>query len=137
MKQLQDFFTIYKQSAWNKDTESMIALYHDNVVIFDMWNQGYQTGLTEWSNVIKGWLGSLGDEKVNVIFEMIEIHEGNDVGFGSALITYQAISTSNTILRSMKNRVTLGFIKQGDEWKVIHQHTSAPINSNLEGILNF
>jgi ketosteroid isomerase-like protein len=137
MKSPQDYFTIYKQSAWNKDTESMIALYHDNVVIFDMWNQGYQTGLTEWSNVIKDWLGSLGDEKVNVIFEMTEIHEGNDVGFGSALITYQAISTSNTILRSMKNRVTLGFIKQGDEWKVIHQHTSAPINSKLEGILNF
>ncbi|MFD0999731.1 YybH family protein [Ohtaekwangia kribbensis] len=137
MKQLQDFFTIYKQSAWNKDTESMIALYHDNVVIFDMWNQGYQTGLTDWSNAIKGWLGSLGDEKVNVIFEMTEIHEGKDVGFGSALITYQAISISNTIVRSMKNRVTLGFIKQKDEWKVIHQHTSAPINSNLEGILNF
>lgn len=137
MKSPQDYFTIYKQSAWNKDTESMIALYHDNVVIFDMWNQGHQTGLTEWSTVIKDWLGSLGEEKVNVIFEMIEIHEGNDVGFGSALITYQAISTSNTILRSMKNRVTLGFIKQGDEWKVIHQHTSAPINSNLEGILNF
>ena len=137
MKSPQDFFTIYKQSAWDKDTKSMIALYHDNVVIFDMWDQGYQTGLTEWSNVIKTWLGSLGDEKVNVIFEMTEIHESNDAGFGSALITYQAISTSNTILRSMKNRVTLGFIKQEDEWKVVHQHTSAPINSNLEGILNF
>ena len=137
MKSPQDYFTIYKQSAWDKDTKSMIALYHDNVVIFDMWDQGYQTGLTEWSNVIKNWLGSLGDEKVNVIFEMTEIHESNDAGFGSALITYQAISTSNTILRSMKNRVTLGFIKQEDEWKVVHQHTSAPINSNLEGILNF
>lgn len=137
MKSPQDYFTIYKQSAWDKDAESMIALYHDNVVIFDMWNQGYQTGLTEWSNVIKDWLGSLGEEKVNVFFEMTEIHEGSDVGFGSALITYQAISTSNTILRSMKNRVTLGFIKQKDEWKVIHQHTSAPINFNLEGILNF
>jgi ketosteroid isomerase-like protein len=137
MKRPQDFFTIYKQSAWDKDTENMIALYHDNVVIFDMWNQGYQTGVTGWSNVINDWLGSLGNERVNVIFEMIEIHEGNNVGFGSALITYQAISTSNTIVRSMKNRVTLGFTKQKDEWKVMHQHTSAPINSNLEGVLNF
>jgi len=137
MKRPQDFFTIYKQSAWDKDTESMIALYHTDVVIFDMWNQGYQTGLTEWSNVITDWLGSLGDERVNVQFDMIEIHEGNDIGFGSALIIYQAISNNNTIIRSMKNRVTLGFIKQKDDWKVIHQHTSAPINSNLEGILNF
>ncbi|SKC79001.1 YybH family protein [Ohtaekwangia koreensis] len=137
MKRPQDFFTIYKQSAWDKDTESMIGLYDDNIVIFDMWNQGYQTGLKEWSVVIKDWLGSLGDEKLNVIFEMIEIHESNDVGFGSALITYQAISISNAIVRSMKNRVTLGFIKQKDEWKVVHQHTSAPINSELKAILNF
>jgi ketosteroid isomerase-like protein len=137
MKRPQDFFTIYKQSAWDKDTESMIALYHDNVVIFDMWALGYQTGMAEWSKVINNWLGLLGDEMVNVIFDMIEIHEGTDVGFGSALITYQAISTNNTIVRSMKNRVTLGFVKQKGVWKVIHQHTSAPINSNLEAILNF
>ena len=137
MKKIQDYFTIYKLSAWEKDTESMIGLYDDNVVIFDMWKQGYQTGLTEWSIVIKDWLDSLGQENVNVIFEMIEIHEGQNVGFGSALITFQAISIGNTIIRSMKNRITLGFIKENDLWKVIHQHTSAPINSELEAILKF
>lgn len=137
MKKIQDYFTIYKQSAWEKDTRSMIGLYDDNAVIFDMWKQGYQTGLAEWSIVIKDWLGSLGEEKVNVIFEMIEIHEGDNVGFGSALITFQAISIGNIIIRSMKNRITLGFIKEKDVWKVVHQHTSAPINSDLEAILNF
>jgi len=137
MKSPQDFFTIYKQSAWDKDIESMIALYHTDVVIFDMWKQGYQTGLAEWSTVVKDWLGSLGDEKVNVIFDMIEIHEGNDVGFGSALITYQAISINNVIVRSMRNRITLGFIKQENEWKVVHQHTSSPINADLQAILDF
>ena len=136
MKKIQDYFSIYKQSAWEKDTESMIGLYDDKVVIFDMWKQGYQTGLTEWSIVIKDWLGSLGEEKVNVIFERIEIHEGDKVGFGNALITFQAISVGNTIVRSMKNRITLGFIKEKDAWKVVHQHTSAPINSNLEAILD-
>lgn len=137
MKKIQDYFAIYKQSAWEKDTESMIGLYDDNVVIFDMWNMGYQTGLAQWSVVIKDWLGSLGEERVNVIFEMIEIHEGDKVGFACALISFQAISTGNTIIRSMKNRITVGFIKKSDQWKVIHQHTSAPINSDLEAMLNF
>ncbi|GHN01821.1 hypothetical protein WSM22_33100 [Cytophagales bacterium WSM2-2] len=137
MKNIQDFFTIYKQSAWEKDTASMIGLYDDNVVIFDMWEHGYQTGLTEWSVVIKDWLGSLGEEKVNVLFEMTEIHESESVGFGNALITYQAISNGNVVVRSMKNRITLGFIKKKDVWKVVHQHTSAPLNSELKAILNF
>jgi ketosteroid isomerase-like protein len=137
MKTIQEFFTIYKQSAWQKDSESMINLYDDDIVIYDMWNHGYQTGLTEWSVVIKNWLGSLGHEDVKVTFDMIHVHEADNVGFGSALITYQAISPDTTILRSMKNRITLGFIKVGDRWKVVHQHTSAPINSDLTAILNF
>jgi ketosteroid isomerase-like protein len=137
MERLQDYFTIYKRSAWEKDTETMIGLYDDNVVIFDMWTQGFQTGLAGWSVVIRDWLGSLGDEKVNVIFEMIDIHESGNIGFASALITYQAMSTDNTIIRSMRNRITLGFHKDKDRWKVMHQHTSAPINSELQAILNF
>lgn len=137
MKNIKDFFTTYKLSAWEKDADHMIELYDDNVVIFDMWEQGYQTGLNEWSIAIKNWLGSLGEEKVNVMFEMIEIHEGHNAGFGSALVTFQAIAIDNTIIRSMRNRITLGFIKKNDVWKVIHQHTSAPINSSLEAILNF
>jgi ketosteroid isomerase-like protein len=137
MRTVQDFFEIYKQSAWNKDTESMIGLYDDDVMIFDMWTHGYQNGLAEWSSIIKDWLGSLREEKVNVIFEMIEIREGDNVGFGRALITYQAMSIDNTIVRSMRNRITLGFVKQKDVWKVVHQHTSAPINADLNAILNF
>jgi ketosteroid isomerase-like protein len=82
-----------------------------------MWTNGYQTGSTEWSGVIKDWLGSLGEEKVNVIFELIEIHGSGDIGFGSALTTYQAISPDNSILRSIRNRVTIGFKKEKQRWK--------------------
>ena len=137
MKQIQDYFILYKQAAWNKDIEGMTRLYDGNVVIYDMWTKGYQIGITEWAKEIHDWLSSLGEENVNVIFEMVAIHESGNVGFANAVITYQAISTDNTILRSMKNRITIGFHKPGSDWKVIHQHTSAPINGELQAILNF
>jgi ketosteroid isomerase-like protein len=137
MNKIQDFFTIYEQSAWAKDTKSMIELYHDDVLIFDMWQQGFQRGLSEWSAVIKDWLGSLNEERVRVTFEMIEINEHDTVGFASAIIKFQAIAPNDSVIRSMKNRITLGFIKKGNVWKAIHQHTSAPLNNNLAGILNF
>lgn len=137
MKNPQDFFTIYSRAAWDRDFESMIRLYDDNVLIYDMWTHGYQNGLAVWSGVIKDWLGSLGEERVKATFEMTEIHESGDLGFGTALITYEAIAPDNTILRSMKNRLTIGLQKKGDVWKVIHQHTSAPIDSELVANLNF
>lgn len=135
MEQVSDFFPLYKNFAWEKNSEGMIKLHDENVVVFDMWNKGHYSGLTEWSAIIKQWLGSLGDERVNVIFEMIKIQQGEEVSFASAIIQYQAISTDNKIIRSMRNRITLGFTKTGNSWKVVHQHTSAPIDSDLRAIL--
>lgn len=135
--EIEDFFKIYQNAAWNKDISAMIYLYGKNVVIFDMWDQGYITNAEDWHKIIFEWLNSLGEEKVKVEFEMIHIHQSGNVGFASALISFQAIANDGSVLRSMKNRITLGFSQFEDGWKVIHQHTSAPISSNgLTAILD-
>ncbi len=136
IEQITDFFFLYKYFVWEKDIENMINLYDHNVLVFDMWNKGHCEGLIEWANIIKQWLDSLKDERVNVTFEMIKIQSGENVSFASSIITYQAISANNKVIRSMKNRITLGFTKTGDLWRVTHQHTSAPIDYNLQAILD-
>jgi ketosteroid isomerase-like protein len=136
IEQVADFFSLYKDFAWKKDSESMTQLYDESVIVFDMWNKAHYSGLAEWSNTIRQWLGSLQDERVNVIFEMTTIQNGENVSFASSIIQYEAISTDNKILRSMRNRITLGFIRtEQGLWKVKHQHTSAPINADLQAIL--
>lgn len=137
MHTIQDFFTIYKRSAWDKDAKSMIELYDDNVLVFDMWQHGYQAGLKEWSAAIEEWLGSLGAERVNVLFEMVDVHESGGLGWASAVVRYEAVTADNSILRSMKNRITLGLIKKEGRWKVMHQHTSAPIDDELNAVFDF
>ena len=134
--EIKDFFKIYQDAAWQKDTTAMISLYDEQAIIFDMWNQCYYSNPLEWAKIIEDWLGSLGEEKVNVEFDMIKIHQSDNTGFASALIRFQAISKDGVVLRSMRNRITLGFSKIKDKWKVIHQHTSAPISSSLTAILN-
>jgi hypothetical protein len=88
IEQIADFFSLYKQFAWQRDSERMIRLYDEHVVVFDMWNKVHYSGLTEWSGIIKQWLGSLKDESVKVTFEMITIHDGVNVGFASSLVKY-------------------------------------------------
>lgn len=136
IQNIVDFFDCYKKAAWEKNISGMINLYDENVVIFDMWGKGFVNGLTEWSVEITEWLSSLNDEKVNANFEMIEIQESGQVGFAHALIQFQAIATNGNVLRSMKNRISLGFVKVNGAWVVKHQHTSAPIGSDLNAILD-
>jgi len=127
---MEEFFKIYQNAAWHKNTTAMISLYDKHAVIFDMWDQGYTSNATEWEKAIIHWLEGLGEEKVKVEFEAIKSHQSGNVGFASALIQFQAMSGDGTVLRSMKNRITLGFSKSEEGWKVVHQHTSAPIDSN-------
>ena len=73
-------------------------------------------------------------QNVKVEFEMVQIFHSKNVGFATGLIVFLAISTEGVVLSSMKNRFTLVF---NDGWKVVHQHTSAPINSDgLTAILD-
>ena len=131
-----DFFHLYSKTAYEKDITGMISLYDDNVLVFDMWEKGFTAGIKEWSSIIADWLSSLNDEKVKVLFERIDIQEGADTAFAHALIQFQAISPDGSVIRSMKNRITVGMIKRDGLWKVVHQHTSAPVDSNLKAILD-
>jgi ketosteroid isomerase-like protein len=136
LENVADFFPRYKKAAWEKNVNDMINLYDSDVLIFDMWGKGFVGGIAEWSKVINDWLTSLKEEEVNVIFDMIQIQESDNIAFASALIQFQALSADNQIMRSMKNRISLGFVKKDGLWKVKHQHTSAPIDSNLKAILD-
>ena len=136
MKYPAEFFGRYGNAAWERDVISMSNLYHDNVMIFDMWgDKGSSVGLRDWSEILADWLTSLNDEKVRVSFDNIEIEKGDAIAFATALIQYQAVSVDGRILRSMRNRITLGFLKTNETWKVKHQHTSAPIDANLQANL--
>ena len=92
--------------------------------------------MVEWTAIITAWLTSLNEEKVNVQFERINIQEGDHLAFANALIQFQAIGADGSVLRSMKNRISVGMVKRNGFWKVKHQHTSAPIDSDLVAILD-
>lgn len=136
MKRTEDFFSLYQQFAWEKDSEGMINLYDEDVLVFDMWGDEKNAGLKEWSRIIREWLGSLNEERVKVTFEEISLQRSETVSFATAIVRYQAVSSDNQIIRGMRNRMTVGLVKKENEWKVIHQHTSAPIDADLKAILS-
>jgi len=52
---------------------------------------------------------------------------GDDTAVLSAFVTFAGLSADGAELRSMNNRLTWGLRKTGGAWKVVHEHTSAPV----------
>lgn len=75
-----------------------------------------------------GWFGSLGDERVEVEFHDVRSSIGEDIAFGHAAVTFAGVSAQGERLRSMTNRLTLNLVKKEGLWKIVHEHSSLPID---------
>jgi ketosteroid isomerase-like protein len=92
------------------------------------WGQWQYDGIDAWRRMAAGWFRSLGEERVEVGFNGVSSSVGDEVAFGSAAVTFSAISADGIRLRSMTNRVTMGLAKKAGVWKIAHEHSSLPID---------
>ena len=118
----------YRDAVLAKDVDAFVALYDADVHVFDMWNDWSLRGLAAWRRMAEGWFGSLGDERVRVEFDDIHSTISDALICGHATVTYTALSATDTALRSLSNRMTLALRRTNGGWKVVHEHTSAPID---------
>jgi len=117
----------YRDAVYAKDVEAFVAIFADDVRVFDMWGAWSHDGIDSWREMAVGWFGSLGDELVRVEFDDVQTTVGDDTAVLSAFVTFAGLSADGAELRSMNNRLTWGLRKTGGAWKVVHEHTSAPV----------
>jgi uncharacterized protein (TIGR02246 family) len=117
----------YRAAVFDKDVEGMLALYADNVHVFDTWNVWEYDGVPAWRSAIEQWFGSLQDEAVEVGVADVRTDEGSDLAFISAVVTYTAVSEKGVALRSIENRLTWVLTRHEETWKIVHEHTSVPV----------
>jgi ketosteroid isomerase-like protein len=136
-KDFMSLFEAYQSSVLKKDAAALTALYDKDVVAFDMWRDWSHAGEERWGEMNEKRLGSLGSESVVVEFGDINIVVGDDVASAHATVTYKAVSETGDVLRSMQNRLTWVAKRKNRAWKIVHQHTSAPIDpSTMRAILH-
>ncbi|HZC74890.1 MAG TPA: SgcJ/EcaC family oxidoreductase [Gaiellaceae bacterium] len=125
---MEEMLDRYAAAVRAKDVDEFVGLYADDVRTFDLWSVWSYEGKDALRAMVSEWFGSLeDDEVVAVAFDDVRTQAGPDVGAISAFTTYAAVSPDGTELRSMNNRLTWVLRKDGDgEWKIAHEHTSAP-----------
>jgi uncharacterized protein (TIGR02246 family) len=118
----------YKAAVTTKDVNAFVALYDQDVCIFDLWGEWSYKGIEAWRGMVTDWFGSLGTEHVIVDFNGVQTILGNDIAMVHAFVIYQGVSADGNKLRSMQNRLTWVLKHKDGVWKIIHEHTSAPVN---------
>lgn len=116
----------YADAAYRRDIDAMLALYHPQVTVYDMWETWLYDGREAWRGMVEGWFTGLGDERVQVTFEDVRSTVGTDLALVHALTTYAGLSAEGEPLRAMNNRLSLTLVREDDRWLILHEHSSAP-----------
>ena len=124
----ESLFETYKNAVFQKDIEAFASVFDENVRIFDMWEQWAYEGLSAWREMAKGWFSSLGTDRDVVTFDDVQTEITGEMAVMTAIVKFTAVSEGGETLRYLQNRMTWVARKKGEVWKIIHQHTSSPID---------
>lgn len=125
--ELRSLFDTYKEAVFKKDAALFASIFDDNVHVFDLWQWTFE-GLPAWRQMAEGWFGWLGKEQCVVEFSDIQTREIGDMAYASSVVKYTGISEKGEALRSLLNRMTWVAVRKNGTWKIIHEHTSGPVD---------
>lgn len=125
----------YKSAVFAKDVEALVALYDRDVRIFDMWGAWSYDGAEAWRGMVAAWFGSLGDERVAVDVDDMQTVVADDVAVFHAFVTFKGVSAGGKELRAMQNRLTWALRRRDGAWKIVHEHSSAPVDFETSKVM--
>ncbi len=118
----------YKTAVFEKNVEAFINLYSKDVRVFDAWGAWSYDSLESWRKMVGEWFVSLGNERVQVDFDEIRAMDEQELTIVTSIVTYAAYSAGDNSLRALQNRLTWLLKPEGGAVKIVHEHTSVPVD---------
>ena len=131
----ESLFDIYKTAVFEKNLDVYTSIFDENVQVFDMWQRWSYDGLTSWREMANGWFSSLGADKDVVTFDDINIRGNDEMVLMTAIARFAGVSEKGEELRYLQNRLTWVAMKKNEVWKIIHQHTSSPVDGGTMNVI--
>ena len=119
----------YADAVYRKDEAAFLALYTEDVVVFDMWDQWSYVGRDAWAQAVRAWFGSLGEERIAVKFTPTLARVDGDSAFQAMTVRYTALNAVGETLRAMDNRLSWSLRRRDGLWTIAHEHSSAPTSA--------
>jgi uncharacterized protein (TIGR02246 family) len=136
MTEITEVLDGYVAAVRAKDVDAFVALYDDDVRVFDLWGTWSYDGIDAWRGMVTGWFGSLGSEQVAVELDDVRTIVSDDVAVVHAFITFANVPAAGEAAKAMNNRVTWVLRRgPGGAWKIAHEHTSAPVDDATSQVM--
>lgn len=125
---IQSLISAYQAATQKLDIDALMALYADYARVFDLMTPWESKGADAWRESVIGWfqevekMGGNGD----AVFSDVTIVESGDLAILFANVEYSH-GTAEGKRESMWNRLTWGLGEDNGEWRIFHEHTSAPL----------
>lgn len=119
---------LYAKAVDERDVAAFIRLYALDVRIFDAWDTWEYRGALEWQRPISAWLTAHVSEKLTVAFEEVTVQGSPPFVLVTALVTYGRVSSDETPLGTIQNRLTWILHVHEGRARIVHEHTSVPVD---------
>lgn len=120
----------YADAIWRKDADALLALYAPDFCGFDMWGE-WELDAAALKGSVAGWFGGLGvDERDMVTISDLRVTEGGDLMLAEAFVRFAATGPDGGEIRGIDNRFTWVLKKGASGWRILHQHSSAPLGDD-------
>lgn len=125
MKSPRTLIERYTAAVIATDHDALMQLYVPNVRIYDtMLPWEYRT-TDEWSTFVENWFSEVRNNP-QAEARNVEVVETD----GMALLTmsmYYAHTGNDGQVMGLTNRLTWVAVPNGDDWEIVHEHTSVPL----------
>ncbi len=134
-KKIMQVLDAYKSAVFAKDVDAFVNLYDQEARVFDLWQKWSYDGIEAWRGNVTDWFNSLGTERVAVEVDNVEISATDRLATAYGFVTYKGLLADGKELRAMQNRLTWVLKPKDGKWKIIHEHTSAPVNAETSKVI--
>lgn len=135
MNGIDDLPQRYAAAVGAKDVEALMALYDDGVRLFDLWGVWSHEGAAVWRQSVVEWFSSLGDQSLEVDFTEVQTTVTEELATLHATVTYRELNSTGDEADSAQNRLTWVLKPADGDWKIIHEHTSAPVDFETSKVM--
>lgn len=117
----------YSEAVRTLDKDAMLALYSPQMRVFDMMAPFELRGPEGFANRIESWFSEVDAKDARAEASDVEVRTADGLASMTMFMRYSDAG-ENGERRSMTNRLTWILEQEGDDWKIIHEHTSVPLN---------